>query len=297
MNAIAPSVIVAPGIYDMPAHRYHADPADTPSLSAGMITDLLCAPAKCRENSQRLNPAWEPPEGPDRFTLGTVSHILFLEQHLFNARVRVIDAPDWRTAAAKERRDDALAKGQVPILDKNAAQVWAARAAFQAHRFINQAFTGGQFEQSLFWRHPRYGFWCRARPDFLADSFRHVCDYKATGDANPQSFGRHAYQLGYHRRAAWYLDGVNALAGVLPQHYWFVNQEMKPPYLASVVELDDAAIEAGRLENDRACVLFDHCLQTADWFGYRHGSDISRDLAFRIGLPPWAHMQIEERTT
>ncbi len=295
MNAITRPVIVAPGIYDMPAAAYHADPADTPSLSAGMITDLLNAPARCRHNSQRLNPDWEEPEAEEKFSLGTVAHILFLEPHLFNERVSVIGADSWRGADAKARRDAARAAGKTPILEKHSVAVWGARKAFFANEFTAKAFSDGLFEQSMFWRHPAYGFWCRARPDFLAETGRHLCDYKATKDANPERFGKHAYSMGYHRRAAWYLDGAAILLGKEPDHYWFCNQETDAPHLTAVCELDLSALEAGRAENERACAVFDRCLRTGEWPGYRHRADPSRDLAFQVGLPVWAYQQLEQR--
>lgn len=297
MNAI-PKIkapITEPGIYDMDAETYHADPCDTPSLSAGMINELLIAPARCFANSRRLNPDWEEPEGQDKFTIGSVSHIMFLEPGLFDQKVAVIQFDDWRSGAAKSLRDVAKSSGKTPILAKHMEKIKAARKAFLANEFTAAAFAGGKFEQSMFWRHPRYGFWCRARPDFLHDGIGHMNDYKATGDANPERFGKHAYDLGYHRRAAWYLEGAAVLFGKRPDHYWFCNQETKAPYLTSVVELDLMALDAGRMENERAALLFDRCLQTGDWYGYRHRDHLDRDRAFQVGLPVYAYTQIDQR--
>lgn len=296
MNALTPARITIPGFYQMESEAYHADPCDTPSLSAGMINDLLSAPAKCRENSRRLNPNYEEPDSQDKFTIGTVSHLMFLEPHLFNERVEVCDFDDWRGGKAKAAREIARQQGKTPILAKHMDKITAARASFMAHPFTKNAFAAGQFEQSLFWRHPVYGFWCRCRPDFIADSLGHLCDYKATANADPQQFGKHAYAMGYYRRAAWYLDGAEVVYGKRPDHYWFVSQETRAPYLTAVVELDMQALDAGRAENDRAAELFDRCLQTGDWFGYRHPHDQTRDLAFQVGLPTWAYMHIDERT-
>jgi PDDEXK-like uncharacterized protein DUF3799 len=291
-----------PGIVEMDADQYHADPCPTPSLSAGMIGDLLSAPAKCRENSRRLNPSWEAPEKQEKFSIGTVSHVMFLEPHLFDEKVVVVQAvtakgepsDTWATKDAKDQRDAALAAGKTPILAKHMAKVLAAREAFYANGFTASAFAGGRFEQAMFWRHPRYGFWCRARPDFLSDAGSHLNDYKATANADPAQFGKHAYSMGYHRRAAWYLEGAEILLGKRPDHYWYVNQETKAPYLTSVIELDMQSIEAGQAENDKAARIFQRCLDTGDWYGYRHASDPTRDLAFQTGLPSWAYIQIDQ---
>lgn len=287
--------IFEPGVYDIPSDAYHADPAPGPSLSAGMINDLMIAPALCFANSRRLNPAYEEPEAQDKFTLGTVRHIMFLEPHTFADKVVVCPFDDWRKGDAKAMRDDARAEGKTPILAKHMEKVLAARKVFLANPFTAEAFTRGQFEQSMFWKHPIYGFWCRCRPDFMADSGAHLNDYKATANASPEKFGKHAYDMGYHRRAAWYLEGATQLLGKTPDHYWFVNQEVKAPYLTSVIELDMQALQAGQDENDKAAEIFARCLQTDDWYGYRHRDEPGRDLAFRVGLPPYAYMQIDGR--
>lgn len=283
------------GIYDIASDTYHADPCPTPSLSAGMINDLLEAPAKCFENSRRLNPDYEEVDTADKFTIGTVSHVIFLEPHLFDERVVIADFDDWRKNDAKALRKAAKEEGKTAILVKHMDQVRAARRAFMANKFVQGAFDDGQFEQSMFWRHPVYGFWCRARPDFFANSITHVNDYKATANANPDNFGRHAYNMGYHRRAAWYMEGMEAIFGRRPDHYWFVSQEIKSPYLTAVCELDWQALEAGQDENNHAAAIFAECMKSGDWPGYRDREHPTVDRAFRKGLPTYAYMQIDER--
>ncbi|MDE2101582.1 MAG: PD-(D/E)XK nuclease-like domain-containing protein [Patescibacteria group bacterium] len=286
-------IIDRPGIYDLPSGTYHSDPTITPSLSAGMITDLLRAPAICYANSSRLNPNWEPPEREDKFTLGTVRHVLFLEPALFDKKVAVIKFDDWRTKEAKTLRDLAREADKTPILEKHMDKVLAAREALLANELASGMFRHGMFEQSIFWQHPVFRFWCRIRPDFLASNGAHVVDYKATTDANPEAFGRHAYNLGYHRRAAFYLEGVRQALGFSPQAYWFVNQETKPPYLTTVISLDTNAIEAGAAQNERAAMMFDRCLKTGEWPGYRHRDALDQDKPFQVGLPTYAYMAME----
>jgi hypothetical protein len=289
------TLITEPGCYDLDSETYHADPCPTPSLSAGMINDLLKAPLKCWFNSKRLNPDWQENEKADRFTIGTVAHIVFLEQHLFEKKVLVLDFPDYRSKDALRAKADAKRLGLTPILSKYMDKINIARQTFFANQFASRAFEDGKFEQSLFWRHKVHGFWCRARPDFMANSHFHLCDYKTTTDADPEKFGKLAHQLGYHRRAAWYLEGYEAVFGGRPEHYWFISQEMTEPNLTAVVELKMQAIEAGQMENYRAAEVFAQCMESGEWYGYRHPRDTTRDLAFQADLPPWAYMSIDGR--
>ncbi|MCB8880079.1 PD-(D/E)XK nuclease-like domain-containing protein [Acidisoma cellulosilytica] len=297
MNKLAPPTISIPGVYEMDAETYHADPCETPSLSAGMINEIIKAPKLCWHNSPRLNPDWEEPDGQEKFSIGTVAHVIFLEPDLFSQKVAVLEYDDYRKNEAKMSRDNALAIGKTPILAKHMDKIEAARDAFMANEFTRQAFSNGRTEMAMFWKHPLWGFWCRARPDFIADSGRHLNDYKATSSADPEKFGKHAFDMGYHRRAAWYLEGATILLGKKPEHYWFANQEPKAPYLTSIVELDEQALDAGQYENTLAGEIFEQCLRTGDWYGYRHNTDRTRDLAFRVGLPTWAHIQIETRNS
>ena len=278
-----------PGIYEIPASEYHADKlCPTPSLSAGMINHMLTAPALCFHNSSRLNPNYEERPDDGKFTIGSVSHVMFLEPEQFEATVVVVDFDDWRKKDAKEAREAATEAGKIAILAKHHARIVQARKSFMADPFISRSFTNGKPELSMFWQHSS-GVWCRARPDWTPDSGEYLCDYKATANANPENFGRHAYNLGYHRRAAWYLDGYKAIMGQEPAHYWFVNQEVSEPFLTSVTELDMTAIEAGRQENERAVRMFAKCLEADHWPGY------SDTRAVRVGLPTYAYMQIDGR--
>jgi hypothetical protein len=260
-----------------------------------MINQILLAPKKCWHASSRLNPDWEEPDDDGKFTIGTVTHIIHLESHLLAEKVVVVDADSWRSKEAKDTRADAKANGMTAILKHQMDAIHEARAAFQENSFVKAAFENGKTEQSLFWLHPTLKIWCRARPDFISNALTHMNDHKATADANPEGFGRHADNMKYYRRAAWYLEGAEIVFGKPFDHYWFVNQETKAPYLTSVVELDESALEAGRLENERAARIFVRCLEKNDWPGYRHVAVPDRDIAFKVGLPNYSYIKIDER--
>ena len=90
-------------------------------------------------------------------------------------------------------------------------------------------------------------------------------------------------------------DGAEAVIGRRPDEYWFVVVEKEPPYLVSVVAFDEAALEWGRMVNRRACELFARSIERGDWPGYRDPT-MTHDRAFRIGLPPWAIFQLQDRS-
>ena len=119
----------------------------------------------------------------------------------------------------------------------------------------------------MFWRDSEFGVWCRTRPDYLPPHRRYLVDYKTSVSADPREFGRRMLDYGYHQQAAWYLDGVQAVTGDLPERFAFVVQEKTPPYLVSVCWVDADSIEIGRELNRFAIGIFAHCLRSGECRG------------------------------
>lgn len=66
-------------------------------------------------------------------------------------------------------------------------------------------------EQPIYWM--RDGIECKAKPDIVSTVFgqRFCADLKTTESANPEAIQRTIAKYGYHRQAAWYLDGMKAI--------------------------------------------------------------------------------------
>jgi hypothetical protein len=108
-----------PGIYQISNEDYHADPCIVPSLSRGIIMDLLFkSPAHAYANHPRFTP--QEPDNDTKYSIGSVAHPLFLEG--INNCV-VIDADDWRKKETKEQRDLAYKEGKTPLLKNQYEEV------------------------------------------------------------------------------------------------------------------------------------------------------------------------------
>jgi hypothetical protein len=83
-------------------------------------------------------------------------------------------------------------------------------------------------------------------------------------------------------QAAWYLDLARDL-GHPAEAFAFIVQEKEPPYLVTVVELDEPAIDRGRWLNSEALQRFRDCTEADLWPGY-----ITDDQIARVSLPRWA---------
>jgi hypothetical protein len=277
-------------ITEFPAAEYHAMKALSASGAWLLAEDC---PAKFLWRGP-WNPIWQA-EDKSEFDIGCAAHLAVLEPNEFATRTKLLDEADYRTNRARETREMARAEGKVPLLSWQLDIVRAIAGSIRAHPIAAEAFTGGQPEVTMTWRDKGTGIPCKARVDWLPRRCRWLVDLKTAASANPRVWRDQAYRLGYHARAAWYLDGAEAVTGRRPDDYWFVVVEKEPPYLVSVVAFDDGALEWGRRVNRRACELFARSIDRGDWPGYRDPG-VTRDCAFRIGLPPWAIYQLQDRS-
>jgi hypothetical protein len=261
-----------PGIYSGISNAdYHRDEA---LGSTSLKTLATRTPAHYQHDKMH-------PKFSDAFTLGTAAHSLILEGDLSN--IVTVDADNWLTKAAKEAKAATLADGRQPLLKKEMAQILAMNDAVMAHPLARAAFTDHRAEESVFWQEGPLMLKCR--PDAWKPGL--LVDLKTAASADPREFGRTAYNFGYHQSAAHYTDGVFYATGErLP--FIFVLVEKSPPYLVSVVQLDDDAIDAGRLLNARAKEIYTDCTETGIWPGYQSNEPIK--------LPYWGIRDIEELT-
>jgi hypothetical protein len=271
----------------MSADEYHADPVPGGSLSSSGARKLL--PPNCPALFHHERQHGRPPKR--ELDLGHAAHKLVLG---VGPDLVVVDASDWRTKAAQDKRDEARATGAVPLLRAEWEQLKAMAEALRAHPVASALFAPGRGkpEQALIWQDGPTGVWRRALLDWLPAQVAGwrliVPDYKTTRDADPESIARAVHTYGYHQQAAWYLDGVKALGlhGQEPA-FVFVFQEKTAPYLVTVVELDALALRIGAARNRRALETYARCTAEDRWPGYS-------DAVESICLPAWAEKSDSE---
>lgn len=256
----------------MTIDQYIRDPAPAPSLSASIAHLLLSkSPRHAWLAHPRLNPQWAPEEVA-HMELGTIAHAILLEGD--HSRISVIDAPDWRTNDARAARDDARARGKLPILQiKMLAverMVEAARKAMEAAPEIRDAtrVDAGKPEQTIVWQDG--DVWLRCRPDWLTNDGRLAIDYKTTGaSAEPDAFGRGPLlSMGYDVQAGFGLRGVRATKKPRDCSFVFMVQETEPPYAVSFVGLSPE-FEAFAAQKVKAAIaVWKFCVQTDTWPSY-----------------------------
>lgn len=276
-------MITEPGVYDMPAEEYHADPVEGGSLSStGARLLLEMAPARWRYEQKHPTPPTVP------MILGTAVHSLVLGS---GPLVERIDAEDWRTKQAKAQKAEATAAGNVPLLRDDYDRACAMATAVLQHPVAGKLFVParGKPEQALIWFDAEFGIWRRSMVDHLPHPDRppFLADLKTTASASPRALSKTVAQHGYHQQAAFYLDGYEALFPGTSPSFLFVFVESAPPHLVSVVALDEDALYVGAERNRRAMEIYRDCTAVDIWPGH------STEIRY-LSLPGWATRRIEE---
>lgn len=280
--------IERPGVYGIPVNDYHADPVAGGSLSSTGARKLL--PPSCPAKFKHWLDNGDPPKR--EFDLGHAAHKLILG---VGPELVVIDADNYKTKAAQSTRDAAYAAGAVPLLVAEHQQVLGMAIAVANHPIAGPLFRQGTGlpEQTLVWFDHEFQVWRRALLDWLrprpAPGRRLIVpDFKSAHAADKVSISKAIDNHGYDQQMAWYLDGVQALglAGDVEPAALLIVQEKTPPYLITLVQLDDVALERGRLRNRLALDEYRRCLATDAWPGYA-------ESVIEVGLPPWAERNHE----
>jgi hypothetical protein len=266
-------MITAPGIYDLPAAAYHADPCVEPSLSNSIGHLLLTrSPRHAWHAHPRLNPPDEQEEPTREQEEGTALHALILQDVDL---VEVIEAPDWRKKEAQQARDAARKAGRVPVLRHRADELEACAHAvleqLRQHKEAALAFTAGKPEQTMIWREDtRHGpVICRALVDWLPDDPRGWIDDLKTvgGTAEPGSWGKNMLNAGYATQAMFYMRGARAL-GRDPRGFRFIVAERDAPYCLSVCSLAPAMEDLAAARVKLAIETWAECLHGKRWPSY-----------------------------
>ena len=276
--------ITEPGVYDLPADLYHGDPVPGGSLSSSGARRLLATCPARFHFEQRF-----PPESTNAMDLGTAAHRMVLG---VGPEIVTVEANDWKTKAAREKRALAQARGAVALLEDDVARVKGMATALRRHDIASALLAPGrgQPERAIFWVDEETGVWRRALVDWLptiGGGRPLIVDYKTTFSATRDSVAKSVANYGYHQQASWYLDAVRAVGYPDDTAFLFIFQEKEPPYLVTVVQLDTTAMQIGADLNRRAIEIYRDCRNADTWPGYTADIEL-------ISLPSWAeyrHLQ------
>lgn len=212
--------------------------------------------------------------------IGSLFHSLILEPET----IRIVPAPacDRRTKAGKAEYAEfcAVNEGAEVVSADEWEMLSGMACSIKDHPAANALLGGnGRAENSLFWKDVDTGVLCKCRPDFYrADGI--VVDLKTTEDASPRAFMCSIAKYRYHVQSAFYSDGLTtALFPV--KGFVFVAVEKKPPYAVAVYQLDNQAVEAGRVLYKDELLKMAVCMVDNNWPAYSTRIET-------LSLPDWA---------
>lgn len=268
--------ITEPGIYrDFDEASYFKDPCPAPSLTQSIAKILIDrSPLHAMLEHPRLAPPSTEDEESEKYVkaqaIGNVAHKMMLGR---GRDVGLIKADNFMTKLAKEARDDAIAAGKLPILEKHfdiaSRMVEAGRRQLATISGCERVFLAGDAEVVV--AAEADGIWMRSLIDWLTPDRREVWDYKTTGmSASPWAASKLMAAGGWHIQAATHERVLDALdqstAG--RRVYRYVCQEQAAPFALVVSEMSEGALTIGRKQLDYAIAIWSRCMMTGKWPGY-----------------------------
>jgi hypothetical protein len=274
------------GLCAMPAGQYHADPCETPSLSSS-IAHVLVAQSPAHAWLRHPKLGGKPSESTAAMDEGTLLHELLLrDESELAERLVVINADNWRTKAAQEKRDAARTLGKLALLERDldTARVASVHIMGQLLR-LGVRFTGLS-EVAAFWQeHATDGtvIQCRGMFDHLLRAEGVIYDLKKSRTAHPKAIRKSIEGYGYHTQATAYTRALEqiepGLTGRVKFRWLFVEAEA--PYGVTIAEPAGSMVALGNACWSQAVDTWAQCLATDEWPAY------SREVQ-RIEASPWA---------
>lgn len=133
------------------------------------------------------------------------------------------------------------------------------------HPLARRLLNGSTIEAAAFWKDERTGVECKALIDVVHGLM--LYDLKTTSDISYEAFARSAFNFGYFRQAAFYLEGARAATGVNFLGFGNIVVEKTAPYAVQVFHFDDAALKRGAAENRSNLNLYAACKASNTWPG------------------------------
>ena len=227
-----------------------------------------------------------PQETTTALRMGDACHVAILEPKRFKKEYARSPKFDMRTNKGKAA---AAAWGSeypdyAALLPAEYDSACGMRDSVWAHPLASEMLKGkGQTELTVVWIDPDSELLCKGRIDRLTSylGWTVVLDLKTAQSASIDDFARACVKYGYHSQAAFYLDGLNALAAH-ERRFIHLVVENRPPYLVRLLELDDSAIAEGRARYRAAMQTYKDATESGEYPGFVVGIEA-------FDLPGWSY--------
>ena len=249
------------GIYPDISHKEYHSMIDR--ISNSYLSRLAKCPAAAKV----------PVEETPAMTFGRALHSFILDGPVaFGSDVCVLPEINRRTNAGKALYEQIQKEndGKAIITEEDLQSIIEMDRSVKAHPVAKQLIGNGTTEVSVFWDDPFSGLQCKARPDLIPGAIRNtLIDLKSTRDASLHGFQRSVTGFGYHRQAAFYLDGMTKASGDVYDLFAFIAVETYEPYRTEVYTLSPTFIERGRTDYQMLITIENKCRHAGEWPNYQ----------------------------
>lgn len=206
---------------------------------------------------------------------GQVVHNILLGK---GADIVIVRANDFKTKAAQEARDAAIAAGKTPIIAHKYDEIVAAADAIReklAAVGVDLAAPHALREQGIEWDEetPDGPVRCRGMLDYLDLDTGIILDPKSTNCAHPNKVQRTIHDFAYTLQECAYTSAVEILKPELQGRvdFGFLFMELEAPFPVLPVRTSEAMKELGRMQWARAVRIWQRCLKSNNWPEYSEG--------------------------
>lgn len=210
-------------------------------------------------------------EDTDAFSRGNL-----FDRLLFNTGPEVVEITgydDFKTKAAQQLRDAALAEKKIPVLSRKLEEARASVLQLKARLAEKGVFLSeNAAQEKVLWVEPETEVACEGRLDHrqLESGLMWVSDFKTTKGADEEGFTRSVINYGYDIQAHAYTEAIEQcypeFAGRV-RFRWLV-WETVAPYALAVYEPSGAMRKLGAHKWKKAAGIWQRCLANNRWPGY-----------------------------
>ena len=276
---------------DIKPEDYFLDPCPVVSLSnSGMRYLLEETPLDFAYQNPRLNPdAVDEVKKTAAIYRGDVVHQLALGK---GRGFAIGEFKDWRTKAAGEFKDAAIADGLTPILREKFEE--AEIMAEVIREKIKRVLDGADYQTEVVFMYQEQTaagpIWVRGMLDVWCPEKAVILDPKVTPMLYDGKVERQLLNMGWDRQASLYPHAVGMILPQLAGRVQFADLMVKPtePFTSRLVGLRKSWEYSSIQECKRAMEIFGECVHSGRWPGF--GDDIHR-----VDLPKWEDKRREER--
>lgn len=244
------------GIFTVDNDSYHLGPG----ISRSSLDKIKKSPAHYLASKDA------PMDQTPALIFGQALHDALLSPDVFAANYAF--RPEGMDGRSKAYKDWATQnEGKILLKDEEKQAINGILKSIHAHPIASQFFKDGEPERAVYWNDPITGLLCKCKPDWLRNDAL-VVDIKTTIDASYEEFSKSIYNYGYHRQAAWYVDGIEESLGRKIQNFVTLACEKEPPFAVALYDIDDGSLDKGREEYRKLLDRLTICQQKGEWPSY-----------------------------